>query len=1013
MEEEKYFEKSVPLYPFNGRSSNLIDKFYIFGYNYLTLKKHLIDEEPKISEIKVNSHNIGAFKLNEEPSILFEVTNNFNKEIIGPDEIKQFIFPNGLFICFRRCYPEDNNLLKKPSQKVNYSELEKNVFSKIDLSDDKSGCPRGVRSVFTCCPIEGLNKKKSQNGFGYIFYRKFWRKKEIENIEYIFYIPYTFCIMSEFPFYQNYETLFRCIRKMFSQENIYIPIEILLYKIVSLTPSPINTDVFLDLNLMCNQNKIFSKNTNEESKPKPDNKIPNLIKDNKEKESHDKEKEVDDFILVTKKDIVINDIINTRIKFKYLSGYPLIQYNLAKVLFHKLSIDDIIIIFFFSFIETNIIFFSEDIEYLTLIINAIYNLNYPFNDTLYFYNIVAISLEDFQKGDIFGIKASSSIIAINNRYLENYLSNINKIDEHLVVDLDNNNIFIKCIEKDHPYFKLIEMIKNLCIKNIDYEYLKETKLYQAINNLYYKLSEIEKQKKYFLSYQFVDFKDEPYIEELNKYIQESFYECVIVLSLYLYENITIIKEDDKEKPRKENNNLMKLDFDKNYVNKKNYKKEELLILDELVISMKFSSSFSQFIFENNPIDLYKIPLNFTEEFLSIFSKIKLYQKNTNIKYFHIIDKLYLSKKLPEAINIDFYSDIIQYIDNYKNIFDREIIDNQRAKYINDYSKLTKIINYQKKYILKYQTYELNDIILIKYIHKIGNLSYNLRPNNSLEENNKLQNIIISEIEKTVEKYFMDNKFISNDELCFENIIIIFCLSLNNFTQILEGNDYLKCLLENINPFRKHIVLLLQIIYKLYKLSIEKKNHNISQKMKLYYVSCINYIKEQNIIPNKILMGLINENIYLENEEKRDNNKTNEEIKFNIINKNIYIHHNFSFSQFYKENYIVEIVNSIYKEYADKYNEDKIDIDKIRIRYVKNKNEIIESYFMSQKSLNEKLTEEFNKCHDNLLLSKLNNKLILDSCLNIIIFIRNNKSIQKLNDMIKIMSIIFYIFLNNK
>ena len=27
------------LYPYNGRASNLIDKFYIFGYNYLTLKK--------------------------------------------------------------------------------------------------------------------------------------------------------------------------------------------------------------------------------------------------------------------------------------------------------------------------------------------------------------------------------------------------------------------------------------------------------------------------------------------------------------------------------------------------------------------------------------------------------------------------------------------------------------------------------------------------------------------------------------------------------------------------------------------------------------------------------------------------------------------------------------------------------------------------------------------------------------------------------------------------------------
>ena len=38
------------------------------------------------------------------------------------------------------------------------------------------------------------------------------------------------------------------------------------------------------------------------------------------------------------------------VKFKYLSGYPIIQYNLAKVLFHKLNIEKIIDIFLFTFL---------------------------------------------------------------------------------------------------------------------------------------------------------------------------------------------------------------------------------------------------------------------------------------------------------------------------------------------------------------------------------------------------------------------------------------------------------------------------------------------------------------------------------------------------------------------------------------------------------------------------------------------------------------------------------------
>ena len=38
-EQMNKIENTFPLYPYNGRALNLIDKFYIFGYNYLTLKK--------------------------------------------------------------------------------------------------------------------------------------------------------------------------------------------------------------------------------------------------------------------------------------------------------------------------------------------------------------------------------------------------------------------------------------------------------------------------------------------------------------------------------------------------------------------------------------------------------------------------------------------------------------------------------------------------------------------------------------------------------------------------------------------------------------------------------------------------------------------------------------------------------------------------------------------------------------------------------------------------------------
>ena len=73
----------TPLYPYDGRSSLLIDKFYIFGYNYLTLKKFLIDEFPKLPEESVPMNTLIPFQLEEEPSILTEVTNDFNKKMLN------------------------------------------------------------------------------------------------------------------------------------------------------------------------------------------------------------------------------------------------------------------------------------------------------------------------------------------------------------------------------------------------------------------------------------------------------------------------------------------------------------------------------------------------------------------------------------------------------------------------------------------------------------------------------------------------------------------------------------------------------------------------------------------------------------------------------------------------------------------------------------------------------------------------------------------------------------------
>ena len=860
-------------------------------------------------------------------------------------------------------------------------------------------------------------------GLATLFIEDFGKKKEIGNIKYIFYIPYTFCIISEFPFYQNFEKIFRCIRKMFSQEAIYIPIEILLYKIVSLTPSPINTVIIMDFDFMCNQNKLFfpykRKEIDNVKTTISDKDIPNLKKDKNEIKPINIENDEDDFILITKKLTspieknikIFNNFkpeFNTKIKFKYLSGYPLIQYNLAKVLFHKLSIEDIIIIFFFTFIESNIIFFSEDIEYLTLTINAFANFNFPLNDGIYFYNIVAISLYHFQNDDMFGIKTSTSIIAINHKFIENYLSKINKIYEHIIVDLDNGRILVKKAQKDHPYFKIMEFISKFCRNKSNYDHIKETKLYKAINNLYEKLYKIEKKTDIFLSHEFINYEDDPNIEKINKSIQEAFYECVIILSLYLYENILLKEENNQKKRNKKTNNLIKLEFNYNFEKDKKYKEEELLILKELLKSMKFGSSFFPFFLCHNPIDLYSIPLSFTDEFLSIFSKIKFV---SNIKYFELIDKLYLSKKLKEIKKIDFYSYLTQYISNYKNIFDREIQENEQNKYNSDDSIITKIINYQEKNIIKYQTYELNDNLLLKYIYLINNVSEEFKLDNSFKSKNKIKEINKTEIETIIESFFFERKLFSDEELCLGNIILILSINLKHFPNNSECIKYLCFILEKFNPFRNHILLLLQIIYKLYQQSLEQKNYIIINRMKFCFDICINHIKKQNLVVNKNLMLAINKRIKIEDEikGKGEDNIINEEFNFKIAKENLQIHYNFTSDRFYNEKYIVKFVNKNPKEYFDIFTGEK----KPKILYVDNENEIIESNFISQNDLYKILLEEYYQYYNNLDFNILNKKNILDSCLNILIYMRNNKNFQNLNIAIELIENIFYIFIKNK
>ena len=935
--------------------------------------------------------------MDEEPSILNEISNDINKKIVDTKTVRNLIFPNKVNFYFRI------DKIKKIDKRQSAEIKPENIgFNLIDTSDDRSECPMSHRVAFSFYPLEGENSRKCQNGIGYTFYRKLIKKKIIKNKIYTFFVPTTFCIMSEFPFYKNFDDMFKRIRKIYSQDLIYIPIEILLYKIVKLTPSPVNTDVIIDFEKMCKQDEVFREYNGEKKK------IRYSI-------SPKNNKLINKNIILPKNSIVDEKKFDYKIKFKSLTGYPLINYNLAKVLFHSLSIAKIIKIYLIIFFENNVLFFSKNIELLTLTLNCYQNLNYPFNDTLYFNNLVAISLKELKNiNNIFSFnKPYPSMIAINNEFVKNYSSGL-ELPEHMVVDLDNGNIETKYI--DDRYSKIFDIIDDIFTNKNYNKNIKQTILYQSIYNIKERLQIAYDQDFIYLNNKFIDVTDKPdkyNIEQLNKYIQESFYEFVIHLSLYCYDNITILEEGD-EKNINENEDNNKLIYAKFIINKYKYKnEEELFILEKWEASMKLVNSFQAYVIEHNPLNLFKIPLNFFDEFTSMISRNRTNKFSKEMKYFKIIDHFYLEKKFNKINLIDFKSDMDDYFDNYKEYIMREL----EEKGEKNKSSIIKIFNIQEERVLKYQTYGLDNQILLKYINK----ELNSPPIERIS--NKNAEINISEIESKIENYCINKNLITSKDICCSNIIMLFSLVLKYLPENIDCSKFLVVLFQEFNIFRKYFSFLLNMIYKVYNRSLEEKNEIKANQMKICFYSCLNCVRNKKIIVNENLEILINkfmrklrEKEKIEEIEKKEEQSEINEIQNNIINDaNLQICYNFSFMQFYSEKFILEAINGMKDSDNDLYVKRGDIKEKIspKIKFIKNKNENIESNFISQKKILNILLNEYKNHFININNNKLDINNILNSCLNIFVFIRNNNEFEEYYEIWKMLENIYLYFIKFK
>ena len=1078
---------------------NIISSGYPFKKMYSTRIPRTCSKD-----IPTPYDNINEFSIPEKPSLINEFINDYNKIVLDIDITIDMVFPNNPIIYSvkipKRDYPSERRQTKNIKDSK-YNTLKKEIG--MNNNDNFDEIKEIIRNkdyfmVFSSNPQIDKKNKKSINGFCYISYCKFREKKLINDYYYIYYVPIGICFISEFPYYMCYYKLAEQIFNLFRSKKIEVPIEIMLYNLINTTLSPINGDIDLCIEPVSFCSNIGSPNSNslnkkEEKEKENENNNQNnknekeitpfdlgvnvKDNDNNNNKKEDLSNSSENWINVEKKNsknIEIESLEKTavikslnleksktenkkinlfeQIKFPFLQGYPLLQYNLPKILFSNFSIPDLIFIFINSFLEKDILIFSENIGLLSLIINSFQNFNFPLNDNTYYNINASISYNNYINSNCKYIStAMNSMIGINTSFEFKFINESkNRLNEHIIYDLESGDIYINN-KNDSNFYQYIKKI----IKLKDDKDYKGSLLFYEIKRLYDTLNSIKDRNKNLEEPIQTNYEYLIYNKNINIEIQEAFYKFIVNILIYYYRQLIYQLNLDSFNPgnnKNDDNNHIIIDFIPNYelnIKIKNIE-EENYFFDEFKNTFKFGLFFKNFLNDHECLELYHIPYILLEEYISILSNA--YNENNSNDYsfnfFKIFQNLY-NKKKTQKINIDFNPFLSEYFKKYKDIIERDIKDfNKDGEFIIKYSEFKKALNYQ--------WYELDNRIIIKYIILIKSLSleeyeriFNL---NTILNENISRKILINEIEDEIEKDIFENKYkengliINDDDICCMNIIILIAISLKyidieSYITIIIGYLFKEFFL-----FRKYYHMLMNMIYKIIKYELNNNNSNNNMKrinnlLALYY-TCINSFREKNVIPNEKIINVILKMNQIDH-EIRDKMKN---INYNEINKNlekmnnvkdkidknnyiIFIYHNFSHDCIISEKNILNYVNKIDKEDENNWknrlgfivdfgNERKIlVVPKIKYICKYNKNEQYNLSFVSevfsQRKIKDLLNEEFQKyINSNLNVKALNIQNIIISLLNIFIYIRNSYKFQQTYEISEAFKIILYYYITS-
>ena len=936
-------EVKIEKYPM-ADSPNLLENFMIIGYEEIYFQeiilKNLTTINQEIEKIEVKTKKSSDIKLYYKeykcrnlPTILGSISSSFTGGIFDGNEIieKVFPFPPCVYYGYIDSFPHE------PTNVV-FTNIQNNVVN---------------------------------IGYGFIFYDC----KTVNKLK--IFIPKAFVIISQHPFFNIFNHLCKEIKKLYNNDQLQIPIEILLFNIVNFVPAPVNScmkmtlipgDELFEINRCKNEEEFF-----------------NLQKQEK-------------------------------YYLDQLSGYRFSDVNFNE-LFSILSVEIIVEVYLELLSGKVIGFFSKHIEILNLTMYIFQQFFFPIAPNE---NVAGLSPQKFFCSEIVdqyivGFVCGYDDLDNYNPFRELKTGEFRWLSEEEEQKNLGLNLF-KCVyilDLDKKIFKEQDKY-DYCDENEDNnkqnqklnEYFKKviggstsnsfldisiSKLIQRLKEISYKLTSYQNNNSLLPKF----FKEDSN-NLLNRAILNAFYQFNLNISFMYYSKVSTYNGDYR---------ISKEDQDLKIKSKEDCGLND----DEYLFFYSFSNSLycdvlGNFIggySPNEPI-IYKTPKRIFEKLLTLkrvfinkdeyFQNIldiydsvyinkdqknvdeKTSDKNEKNKKKNEKAKKYDNRRPRIEINIEpesnalkneeknKYKTIITFWEFYKYYFTSDEI----AKYF--YSvvspefvsgKVNKNNRINIKYMYKYKKIDIDNNLLLKYIARIKRMDLNTKKKifKYYQDDIKMEQIITSNFISThIEQYYINNKLIDYKELIRFSILCIVALSTSRYTlyhftpQIYE---IIKCLQFSLPKF---VEILLSISLRLF--SKEKdKNIYIHQKyFNIYYEGIV----KRHIFPNDELIILKKKIDEFSNEKYRKG--IIESIEVDMI-KSIDI---------YKLDYDKD---KAYEIKAPSYSFGTNEINKVKINFYSKVKNIKESFDSSYSLIKiyETITNILNEYYKDLDYSKIDKK----------------------------------------